>query len=310
MDDNAASALSATMAQWGIIIPAAALLHAAPTPDSLSEGDINLMKRRLKELHPGADFSAAAIQKRQQFRQRAEAQIQRSERNVVKWKRQLVELTNLKVYDDAMDALKAEESIGESLAKFGAGSKRPREEADNCPNCQETIDTGVLSTLPCGHQLHTRCLNDMRNSSLDRRCPICRQCFQCVGVCTACQECHVHGGHVDHCSVGFEATHAAAAAPAAAQVPVPPAGAAPAAGAARTAAERELAAATRENRAAMAANRAANRAAQVPGEVGQPDTDDDEELPPYSPQSTGSAGSAGSADSLTRHMSNMGAGTA
>ena len=46
----------------------------------------------------------------------------------------MVELTNLKVYDDAMDALKAEESIGESLAKFGAGSKRPREEADNCPN--------------------------------------------------------------------------------------------------------------------------------------------------------------------------------
>jgi hypothetical protein len=38
--------------------------------------------------------------------------------------------------------------------------------------------------------------------------------------------------------------------------------------------------------------------------------DDDEELPPYSPQSTGSAGSAGSADSLTRHMSNMGAVTA
>ncbi len=74
------------------------------------------------------------------------------------------------------------------------------EEADNCPVCLNTLDTGAVTRLTCGHALHADCHVQLLANRQDHRCPTCRACMTCVGDCNACQECHLHGQHTGTCS--------------------------------------------------------------------------------------------------------------
>lgn len=49
-------------------------------------------------------------------------------------------------------------------------------EEDNCPICLDTLKTRDLTTLPCGHTFHAKCImtNVLQNRS---HCPMCRQPF-------------------------------------------------------------------------------------------------------------------------------------
>jgi hypothetical protein len=50
--------------------------------------------------------------------------------------------------------------------------KRPRED---CAVCRDSLAKCRLTTMPCGHQLHTNCYAELESNHWDRRCPICRQ---------------------------------------------------------------------------------------------------------------------------------------
>ena len=55
-----------------------------------------------------------------------------------------------------------------------------KEEEDNCPICLDPMRTGDITTLPCGHTFHAKCImaNVLHNQS---RCPMCRHTFsRCV----------------------------------------------------------------------------------------------------------------------------------
>ena len=51
--------------------------------------------------------------------------------------------------------------------------RRRYETATDCSVCQLTLSEGAVSDLPCGHQLHTECLSQMRQNGITL-CPTCR----------------------------------------------------------------------------------------------------------------------------------------
>jgi ubiquitin len=52
-------------------------------------------------------------------------------------------------------------------------ARRRYETATDCSVCQATLSEGTVSDLPCGHQLHTECLSELRQNGLTT-CPTCR----------------------------------------------------------------------------------------------------------------------------------------
>lgn len=57
-----------------------------------------------------------------------------------------------------------------------AGPPPPPPEQDNCVICQEPLLNNV-EMIRCGHSFHGVCLDNMRNSGMALKCPLCRQQF-------------------------------------------------------------------------------------------------------------------------------------
>lgn len=53
-------------------------------------------------------------------------------------------------------------------------TKKPKE-IENCAMCFEKMEKPSECTkLPCGHTFHTNCISQLRESSIDNKCPLCR----------------------------------------------------------------------------------------------------------------------------------------
>ena len=53
-------------------------------------------------------------------------------------------------------------------------TKKPKE-IENCAMCFEKMEKPDECTkLPCGHTFHTICISQLRDSSIDNKCPLCR----------------------------------------------------------------------------------------------------------------------------------------
>lgn len=53
-------------------------------------------------------------------------------------------------------------------------TKKPKE-IENCAMCFEKMEKPDECTkLPCGHTFHTSCISQLRDSSIDNKCPLCR----------------------------------------------------------------------------------------------------------------------------------------
>jgi hypothetical protein len=51
------------------------------------------------------------------------------------------------------------------------------EEGDNgeCPICLEVLSAGTLCILPCEHEFHQKCLEELRKHGVLQACPLCRE---------------------------------------------------------------------------------------------------------------------------------------
>ena len=67
---------------------------------------------------------------------------------------------------------KKEKSTNKSTKKSTKKSK----EIEKCVMCLEEMEKPCECTkLPCGHTFHTNCISQLRESSIDNKCPLCRE---------------------------------------------------------------------------------------------------------------------------------------
>lgn len=62
-----------------------------------------------------------------------------------------------------------------STKKFTKKSTKKPKEIEKCAMCFEEMGKPCECTkLPCGHTFHTNCISQLRESSIDNKCPLCR----------------------------------------------------------------------------------------------------------------------------------------
>ena len=62
-----------------------------------------------------------------------------------------------------------------STKKSTKKSKKKPKEIEKCAMCFEEMGKpGECTKLPCGHTFHTNCISQLRESSIDNKCPLCR----------------------------------------------------------------------------------------------------------------------------------------
>lgn len=63
-----------------------------------------------------------------------------------------------------------------STKKSTKKSKKKPKEIEKCAMCFEEMGKPCECTkLPCGHTFHTNCISQLRESSIDNKCPLCRE---------------------------------------------------------------------------------------------------------------------------------------
>jgi len=65
-------------------------------------------------------------------------------------------------------------SMADKSHSIPTGEAGPGDNIGECPICLDSFSSGTLCTLPCKHEFHGACVEELRKQGMQQACPVCR----------------------------------------------------------------------------------------------------------------------------------------